>query len=127
MIKRAQLFFRNPCSKCEDTIKFLEENGVVVSTRNVDKEPLSKNELAAVLGHLNPKHYIDPDSPTYKNRRFNGNLPDRDELFNIIEENPDLLRHPIVVAGRLLTIGSNRQQLIDMLQLTVNGNGSGDQ
>ena len=52
-------------------------------------------------------------------------MPSRNELMEMIMETPDLLRNPIILSGRLMTIGNSRQQLIDMFQISVSGNGSG--
>jgi len=119
MPKRAFMYYRMPCARSEEILRFLEDNGVTVSARDIGKQPLTKNELASIVGHLNPKHYVNPGSPAFAEHNMDEKLPPREELFEIIEQSPDLLRYPIVVTGRLMTIGSNRRQLVDMLQLNV--------
>lgn len=125
MQKRAQFFYRTPCQVCEEAKNFLEEHGVVVAARDLNEKPLRRDELTSLLGYLDPRHYLDMTSASYRKQKLDKQMPTRAELFELIESNPDLLRHPIIVAGRLVTIGSNQQQLIDMFQLTVSDNGSG--
>jgi len=125
MLKRAQLYYRNPCSVCEEAKSFLEDHGVIVLARNIIEKPLDKDELDGILGYHDPKHFLDSASPNYAKQKLDKNIPLRGELLNIIEKHPDLLRQPIVVSGRLMTVGSNRKQLIQMFQLTVSDNGSG--
>jgi arsenate reductase-like glutaredoxin family protein len=125
MLKRAQLFYRNPCPGAEDAKKFLEENGVVVVERDISQKPLTRKELGVMLGFHNPKHYLDSTSSVFSKKKLDKNIPSRSELLDLIMENPELLRNPIILAGRLMTIGSNRQQLIDMFQIKISGNGSG--
>jgi arsenate reductase-like glutaredoxin family protein len=103
----------------------LEEHGVVLVKRNVSDTPLSQDELEAILGYQNPKHYLNSASSAFKKNKMDKKIPARNELIELIIEQPDLLRYPIITSGRLMTIGGNRQQLIDMFQLTVSDNGSG--
>jgi arsenate reductase len=126
MLKRAQFYFRNPCPGAEEAKHFLEEHGIVVSERDIDKRPLNKQELGAILGYHNPRYYLNAAAPAYKKKKLDKVLPPRGELLELIVENPELLRVPVITAGRLMTIGNNRQQLIDMFQLKVSDNGSGE-
>jgi arsenate reductase-like glutaredoxin family protein len=126
MQKRAQMYYRNPCAACEETKTFLENHGVLVKVRDLTRDPLKKNELNVLLGYHDPRHYIDVMSPSFQKRKLDEEMPSREELITMIVENPDLLRHPIVLSGRLMTIGFNRQQMIEMFQLTVSNNGGGN-
>lgn len=118
------MYYRNPCPGADETKSFLEENGVVVIERDISKKPLTKRELGAILGYLNPKHYLDTASSVFRKKKLDETIPERNELLELIIEHPDLLRNPIVLSGRLVTIGSNRKQLIDMFQIKVSDNGS---
>jgi regulatory protein spx len=124
-LKRAQMFYLNPSSGADETRNFLEENGVVVVERDLTRKPLTRKELSTILGYLDPRHYLNPLSPAYTKRKLDKRIPPRPELLDLIVEHPDLLRDPIIMSGRLLTIGNNRKQLIEMFQITVSGNGSG--
>ncbi len=126
MLKRAQLYYRSKCPGAEEAKNFLEEHGVKVVERDITQKPLTKKELGAVLGYLNPKHYLDTTSAAFKKKKLDKQIPARSELLEIIIENPDLLRNPIIRSGRLLTFGNNRQQLIQMFQIAVSDNGSGE-
>lgn len=126
MQKRAQMYFRNPCSLCEDAKRFLEDHGVFIKVRDMTRDPLRKQELDALVGFHDPRHYLDPLSPNFSKMKLDETIPSREELMTMVTEHPDLLRHPIVLSGRLMTIGFNRQQMIEMFQLTVSDNGSGD-
>ena len=125
MLKRAQFYFRNPCPGAEEAKEFLEEHGVIVAERDLNKRPLTKRELAGILGYLDPRHYLNSASPAFTKYKLDQNLPPHGELLQLILDNPDLLRHPIITSGRLVTIGNNRQQLIEMFQIKMSGNGSG--
>ncbi|NMC44763.1 MAG: hypothetical protein GYA46_12660 [candidate division Zixibacteria bacterium] len=125
MQKRAQFYYRTPCLVCEEAKSFLEGHGVIVTARDLNEKPLRRDELTSLVGYLDPRHYLDMTAAAYRKNKLDKQMPARAELLELVEANPELLRHPIIVAGRLVTIGSNRQQLIEMFQLTVSDNGSG--
>jgi arsenate reductase-like glutaredoxin family protein len=124
MLKRAQVYYRNPCPGADEVTGFLKEHDVLVMERDITKKPFTKRELGIILGHLNPKHYLDTTSSVFKKKKLDKAVPPRNELLDLIMENPDLLRNPIIRSGRLIAIGNNRQQLVDMFQIKVSDNGS---
>ncbi|MCK5126922.1 MAG: hypothetical protein KAR42_11760 [candidate division Zixibacteria bacterium] len=124
MLKRAHVYCNMEDSVCKETKVFLEENGVLVTERDISKQPLTKRELNRVLGFHNPKHYLNSACPAFKKNKLDEKIPPREELLKLIAENPELLRQPIIMCGRLMTIGTGKKQLIDMFQIAVSGNGS---
>jgi regulatory protein spx len=102
----------------------LEGNGVSLKARDLIQSPLRRSELDNILGNHDPKYYLDMTSPSYEQLKLDSSLPPRNELLAMIESHPDLLRHPIIFYGRLMTIGANRRQLITMFHLTVSENGA---
>lgn len=124
MLRKAQFYYRNQCSVCEETKAFLEENGVSLNTRDLIQNPLRRDELLTVLGNHDSKYYLDISSPSYEQLKLDSSFPSHNELMAMIESHPDLLRHPIIFYGRLMTIGANRRQLIDMFHLTISKNGT---
>jgi len=124
MLKRAQFYYHNPCSACEEAKSFLEDNGVILEARDLDQKPLLKHEIREILRNFDTKHFLDSASPSYTKVKLDKKMPPRGELFEMLEKHPDLLKHPIVVYGRLITVGAGRKQLIDMFQITVSNNGS---
>ncbi len=125
MSRRAQFYYRNPCPACEEAEKFLGEHDILVVVRDLKKEPFNRIELGHILRHFDFKHFIDSSGAVYKKVKLDNSIPPREELLDLFVKYPDLLKYPIIVSGRLMTIGSGRQQLIDMFQLSVSDNGSG--
>lgn len=125
MLKRAQMYCRKSNSSCEEAISFLEENGVLVSIRDMDKNPLTRKELHRILGYQNPKYYLDKTSPIYNKKKLDSRMPSREELLDMIVEHPELLRYPIIQSGRLMTIGVGKKQMVEMFQIASSDNGSG--
>jgi len=126
MLKRAHLYFRTPCPGADEAKKFLEDHGVIVLERDIVKRPLTRRELGEVLGYHDPKYYLDGMSSAFRKNKLDKLIPPHEELLGLILEHPDLLRHPIVMSGRLMTVGNNRQKLAQMFQIRISDNGSGE-
>lgn len=118
------MYYKQSNSAFEEAKSFLEESGVLVVARDIVKQPLNKGELKLMLGFHNPKHYLDVTSAVYQKQKLDTAIPPRDELFDMILAHPELLRQPIILAGRLMTIGTGKKQLVDMFQISGSDNGS---
>jgi arsenate reductase-like glutaredoxin family protein len=122
--KRATFYTISNDSTCLETKKFIEDAGVLLTIRNLDEKPLSIRELRNLIGHIDPKHFLNTASPEYAKMSVDEKLNNRDELFVMISENYNLLRRPIVSTARLTTIGCDKKKLAEMLQISY-GNGQG--
>ena len=80
-----------------------------------------------MIRHLNLRHFINADSKVLKKSGLEDNNLDRDEVFQLMADDNDLLRKPIVVAGRLMTVGCNIDKIKEMLQIKSNGSDPSDE
>lgn len=108
---------------CEEIREFLEQQDVKLMIRDIRSKPLSYDEIAKLIRHLDLKHFINTESKLYSRKKLQQELPVRSELFEMMADDNDLLVKPIVVAGRLMVVGPNRPKIIEMLQLKSNGSG----
>jgi arsenate reductase-like glutaredoxin family protein len=90
--------------------------GARLIERDYARQPLTAEEIRAILGDdpiagfLNTRHAI------YKERGFAGKLPARDELIRLIIAEPNLLRRPIACQGRRVVIGFDREALSQLTE-----------
>ena len=122
--KRATFLTFGSDSVCEETKKFIEDNGVLLTIRDLSKEPLTYTELKKMIGHIKFSHFINTRTPEYDKMNLDS-IDDREQILNILAENNSLLLKPIIRTPRLTTIGCNKKKISEMLQLT--GNGSDNQ
>lgn len=115
--KRATYYTYGSDEGCAETRKFLEEAGVVLEIRDLEKNPLSAWELQGVLGHLDAGHFLNPLSDAYDKHKFGERIPQREQLLDIIAGDNSLLKRPIIKTTRLLTIGCDKEKLTEMLRL----------
>ncbi len=118
--KRATFYTFGSDSVCQEAKKFVEDAGVLLTIRDIEEKPFNVYELKKLIGHIDPKHFINAASPECMKMNIEEKLNNRDELFEIIAENNYLLRRPIVTTARLVTIGCDKQKLAEMLQISYN-------
>ncbi|HDL01372.1 MAG TPA: hypothetical protein ENH23_03985 [candidate division Zixibacteria bacterium] len=118
--KRATFYTFGNDTICKEAKKFVEDAGVLLTIRDIEEKPFTVRELKELIGHIDPKHFLNTSSPECLKMNIEEKLSDRDELFVLISENNYLLRRPIVRTARLVTIGCDKQKLAEMLQISYN-------
>lgn len=127
-LKRAQFLTYGADQVVDDTRKFLEEHGVELEVRDIEKRPLSERELVVLFGYLDLRNFINPFSESFEKNGLEDQIPVREELLKLIAADNTLLRKPIVKTTRLIMVGTDRTKLCEMLQIDPNSpmNGNGD-
>ena len=104
-----------------DLCKFIVDAGVQLHIRDMEKNPLSVTELDQLFGHNPLTYFINTTSSEYTRLGLDQKQPDRQELLEMMAENPGLLRQPIIKTTRLVTAGYNKDKIAEMLQISRNG------
>jgi len=107
--------------RCNDLCKFIEDAGVRLQIRDLEKNPLSVAELDKLFGHNPLTYFINQTSSEYTRLGLDQKQPGRQELLEMMAENPGLLRQPIIKTTRLVTVGYNKDKIAEMLQISRNG------
>ncbi|UCC44286.1 MAG: hypothetical protein JSU65_14460 [Candidatus Zixiibacteriota bacterium] len=115
--KRATFYSYGEEERCQAIRKFLEDAGVILDIRDIEKDPLTVGELDKLLGHGNMANFLNKLSERYVQAGLDKRMPERDELLKMIAEDNDLLRRPIVTTQRLKTVGCDKKKIKEMLQL----------
>ncbi len=115
--KRAMFLCYGDDEVCRDTQKFIEDSGVIVDSRDIEKNPLSEAELDRLVGTLSIGHFINTMAPAYTKNGWDKSLPTREEAIEAMVQDHTLIRRPIIKASRLITIGSDKKRITEMLQV----------
>ena len=129
MRKRVDLYMMPDNSDCTDAKEFLEQQDLYLNVRDISSKPLNEAELSKLIRYFNMKHFLDTSSKAYTANKLDKFMPSRGEVIALMADDNDLLRKPIIVAGRLMVVGANRRKLMEMLQIKSNGDnpaGSGN-
>jgi arsenate reductase-like glutaredoxin family protein len=116
-LKQAKFLSYGNDESCLEIKKFLEDAGVIVEVRDIEKKPLSEDELWAIMGHLDASHFLNPASDSFEKHKLAESEPSRAELIKMVVEDHTLLRRPIIRTARLLTVGCDKQKISEMLKL----------
>ncbi|SYZ72743.1 hypothetical protein TRIP_C20858 [Candidatus Zixiibacteriota bacterium] len=123
MLKRIDFYTFHDDAGCEEVKAFLKTQELDIHFRDLRVKPLSIEELTKLMRHFDTKHFINIGSKAFKKFHLDEALPPRQELIKMMAEDNELIRKPIIVAGRLMTVGCNRQKIMEMLQIKSNGTG----
>src|SRR5574341_2205406 len=116
-LKQAKFLSYGSDEQCAEIMKFLEDAGVILEFRDIEKKPLTEDELWAMVGHLEASHFLNPASDSFEKYQLAENLPDRAKLIKMLAQDHTLLRKPIIRTARLLTVGCDKQKISEMLRL----------
>jgi len=116
-LRQAKFLTYGNDEQCADIKKFIEEAGVTLDYRDIEKKPLTEDELWAMMGHLEASHFLNPASDSFEKYQLAEGLPERDKLIKMVAQDHTLLRRPIIRTARLLTIGCDKQKISEMLRL----------
>ncbi len=86
------------CSTCRDAQKALDAVGVEVEERDFFADPMSRDELealVAIVGIDNLFSWRSPSAKPYRERRVSMT---ESELVNAMLEEPRLIRRPIIIS-----------------------------
>ena len=126
MLKKVELYTDPQNPECNAANEFLEGVEVLLKVHDIKKDPLKKQKITELLRHFNLNHFINSNSEAYRKFKLDKNIPSRDEVYEMMAEDNSLIRWPIIVAGRLMTVGCNIDKIKEMLQISSNGSGDDD-
>lgn len=107
------IFTAPSCTSCRKAKAWLEEHNIPYKERNIFNEPLTMEELKQIfrMTENGTDEIISPRSKTYQQLNVNLETLSLSELFKLIQENPGLLRRPIIVDEKRLQVGYNEDEI----------------
>src|SRR5690625_7515086 len=115
------LYTSPSCTSCRKAKAWLEEHNISYKERNIFSEPVSLDEIKEILRMTEDgtDEIISTRSKVFQQVDVNiEQLPLKDS-FNLIQENPGLLRRPIILDEKRLQVGYNEDEIIRFLPRTV--------
>jgi regulatory protein spx len=107
------LFFSPSCTSCRKAKAWLEMHQISFERRNIFSKPLQPEELKALL------RLTDEGTEEIISRRLKvfqkldidfDDLP-LPKLLELVQQNPSLLRRPMITDGKRLLIGFNEEEI----------------
>jgi len=83
----------------------LLELGAEIESRDLDKTPLSVEEIEALIGDRDYKLFLNTRNELYREKKMAEKPPSRREAIALMSKNPNLIKRPILLRGGQLLLG----------------------
>ncbi|HBL2512473.1 transcriptional regulator Spx [Enterococcus faecium] len=107
------LYTSPSCTSCRKARAWLQEHQIPFVERNIFSEPLNSSELKAILQMTEDgtEEIILTRSKVFQ--KLNMDLDDLplQELLELVQNNPGLLRRPIMIDDKRLQVGFNEDEI----------------
>jgi len=107
------IYLSPSCTSCRKAHAWLEEYNIPFVERDIINEPPTKDELEKILSLTakGTEEIISTRSKAF--RRLNVNIEEMSlqELYELIQEHPEILRKPIIVDKRRIQVGYNESEI----------------
>lgn len=107
------LFITPSCTSCRKARAWLEEHEIPYEERNIFTEPLTETEIKAILQMTEngTEDIVSTRSKAYSELNIElSDLPLND-FFGLVQDQPGILRRPILVDDKRLQIGYNEDEI----------------
>ena len=81
------------------------ELGAEIESRDLDKAPLSLDEIEALIGDRDFKLFLNPRNELYREKKMAERPPARGEAIALMSNNPNLIKRPILLRGGKILLG----------------------
>lgn len=107
------LYISPSCTSCRKAKAWLNKHSIPFKERNIFSEPLTKDELIKILRMTEngTEEIISTRSRSFKKLSVGLNDLSIDQLLNLVEKDPSLLRRPIIMDDRRLQVGYNEDEI----------------
>lgn len=107
------LYTSPSCTSCRKAKSWLEEHEIPYTERNIFSEHLSIDEIKEILRMTEDgtDEIISTRSKTFQKLDVNLETMPLQNLFELIKDNPGLLRRPIIIDEKRLQVGYNEDEI----------------
>lgn len=92
-----------------------DELQVELDERDYAKAPLGTAELKTLFAGRDPRDFLNSKSPTFKAMGLKDKALTAAEALRLMAEEPNLIKRPLVVVGREIVAGFDRERLRALL------------
>jgi arsenate reductase-like glutaredoxin family protein len=84
---------------------------VEVDERDYAKNPLDAGELRDLFKGRDPRDFLNPKSPTFKAMGLHGKTLTAEHAIKLMAQEPNLIKRPLIIAGREIIAGFDRDRI----------------
>lgn len=107
------LFTSPSCTSCRKAKQWLKEHDISFTERNIFSDKLSLDEVKEILRMTEDgtEEIISTRSKTFQKLNLDIDSLPMKELYQIIIDNPGILRRPIIIDEKRLQVGYNEDEI----------------
>jgi len=107
------LYTSPSCTSCRKARTWLEDQSIPFTERNIFSEPLSLEEIKEILRMTEDgtDEIISTRSKIFQKLNIDLDSLPLQQLFDLIQKNPGLLRRPIILDEKRLQVGYNEDEI----------------
>ncbi|MCI2170272.1 Spx/MgsR family RNA polymerase-binding regulatory protein [Schleiferilactobacillus perolens] len=107
------LFISPSCTSCRKARTWLQQHNILFVERNIFTDPLSKAEIMDILRMTEngTEEIISTRSKVFQELGINLDDLTTDQLLNLVQQHPGLLRRPIILDDKRLQVGYNEDEI----------------
>ncbi|ODG93885.1 MULTISPECIES: transcriptional regulator SpxA [Bacillaceae] len=111
------LYVTPSCTSCRKAKAWLDEHDIEYSVKNIMNESLTLEEIKSILRmtETGTEEIISNKSKTFQELNINIESLPLNELYNLIINNPKMLRMPIILDEKRLQVGYNEDEIRSFL------------
>ncbi len=106
------------CSTCKKAVKWLEDNGIEYTYRDIKEDNPTEEELREwhALSGLPLKRFFNTSGMLYRDMQLKDKLPgmSEDEMFKLLASDGLLVKRPIAVADGKVLVGFKEAEWEDL-------------
>lgn len=107
---KLKFYEKKTCTTCRKAKAFLTERGAVLDLVDLN-QGLFVDEIEALIGDRDYRKFLNPRNVLYREMKMKDGPPLRNEAIKLMSENPNLIRRPVVVKGKHVVAGFDREAL----------------
>ena len=108
------------CSTCQNAKKWLDENNIEYTYRNIVEENPSYNEISIWVDKsgLDIKKFFNTSGLIYKQEKLKDKIDkmSKEEKIKILSTNGMLLKRPLIIAKDTILVGFKKEKWIEKLK-----------
>ena len=84
------------------------ELGAELESHDLDKQPLSEQELNELIGARDYRLFLNPRNELYRRRKMAEKPPSKAEAVRLMSRDPNLIKRPVVVRDDQVVLGLDK-------------------
>ncbi|NVY96800.1 transcriptional regulator Spx [Lactobacillus sp. DCY120] len=107
------LYTSPSCTSCRKAKKWFQNHDIIFHDRNIFAQPLTSDEIKKILQmtEYGTEEIISTRSKIYQSLSVSIDDLTTDQLIALIEQNPGILRRPIMMDEKSLQVGYNEDEI----------------